>query len=187
IFEKMLAKYFETCIENGRAEFHLPADIEKYTALDDMDLILTLRKSKNPWARRIIERKPFVLLDEQNDGHQQATTSVSHDVLAKQLTDAGIAHITTRSRSVLSKYFNNKDKQPIFVVASTSAKPVPLEDYTPLYARYQKPATLGRVFVDPDQRTEARAILKGLVDDVEQNGTASPAANVTTLPRTAQA
>ena len=184
IFEKMLAKYFESCSAEGRAEFTLPADIEKYTNLDDMDLMLTLRKSKNPWARRIIERKPFVLLDEQNDGHQQATTSVSHEVLGQELTDAGIAFIATRSRSVLSKYFNNKDKQPIFVVSSTSAKSVPLEEYTPLYARYQTPATLGRVFVDPDRRVEARAILKSLIDDVEAHGTASHAATKTAGPTT---
>jgi len=164
IFEKMLARYFESQQQEGRAEFHLPADIERYTQLDDMDLLITLRKSKNPWARRIIERKPFVLLDEQNDAHQQIQTSVSHDVLAERLSAKGIEHITTRSRSQLSKYFDRTDKQPIFVVAS-SQRPVPLEHYTPLYARYQQPATMRRVFVDPDRRHDARNILKSLVDD----------------------
>jgi len=165
IFEKMLAKYFETQLHKGRAEFHLPADIEKYTQLDDMDLITTLRKSKNIWARRIVERKPFVLLDEQNDGHQQQATSVSHDVLVERLNHKGIEHIATRSRSVLSKYFDRVDKQPIFVVASSSSKPVPLEEYTPLYERYRKPATMRRLFVDPDKRHEARALLKSLIDE----------------------
>ncbi len=165
IFEKMLAKYFETQALEGRTEFTLPADIEKYTQLDDMDLIVTLRKSKNEWARRIVDRRPFVLLDEQNDGHQQATTSVSHDVLLERLEHKGIAHIATRSRSVLSKYFDREDKQPIFVVASSSTKPVPLEEYTPLYARYKTPATMRRVFVDPDRRADARAILTGLIND----------------------
>jgi HD superfamily phosphohydrolase len=166
IFEKMLAKYFETQALEGRTEFTLPADIEKYTQLDDMDLIVTLRKSQNQWARRIVERRPFVLLDEQNDGHQQATTSVSHEVLLERLDEKGIAHIATRSRSVLSKYFDREDKQPIFVVASSSSsKPVPLEAYTPLYARYKTPATMRRIFVDPDRRHDARAILAGLIDD----------------------
>lgn len=165
IFEKMLARYFETQSLEGRAEFHLPADIEKYTQLDDMDLIVTLRKSKNPWARRIVERRPFILLDEQNTGHQQVTTGVSHDVLVERLGEKHIAFITTRSRSVLSKYFDRADKQPIFVVSSSSTKPVPLEAYTPLYERYQTPSTMRRVFVDPDRRSEARAILKALADD----------------------
>lgn len=165
IFEKMLARYFEDCTNRGVSEFSLPADIERYTQLDDMDLILTLRKSKNPWARRIIERKPFVMLDEQNDGHQQAPTAVSHDELLQRLDEAKIEVIATRSRSVLSKYYTAPSKQPIFVVASSASTPVPLEQYTPLYARYAKPAEMSRVFVDPAKKTEARAILKALINE----------------------
>jgi len=165
IFEKMLSKYFETCKDAGKSEFDLPADIEKYTALDDMDLIIALRRSKNPWARRIVERKPYILLDERNEGHQQARpTSVPHDELVQRLKDARIDHIATRSRSVLSKYFGDHNKKPIYVVDGAEA-PVPLEDYTPLYSRYQKPALLLRVFVDPEMRGEARRILQQLVDE----------------------
>jgi hypothetical protein len=81
------------------------------------------------------------------------------------LNHKGIEHIATRSRSVLSKYFDRVDKQPIFVVASSSSKPVPLEEYTPLYERYRKPATMRRIFVDPDKRHDARAVLKTLIDE----------------------
>lgn len=174
IFEKMLARYFE----EARQEFHLPADIERYTQLDDMDLILALRKSKNAWARRIVERRPFVLLDEHNEGHQEARVSVSHDELVRRLKDARIEHIATRSRSVLSKYFDDKKKAPIYVVTG-SHDPVPLEEYTPLYARYAKPALLLRVFVDPNKRVEARAILQQLIDD----NRARPRTNVTLPPQ----
>jgi hypothetical protein len=44
---------------------------------------------------------------------------------------------------------------------------VPIEAYTPLYERYRTPSTMRRVFVDPEHRVEARAILKGLADDVD--------------------
>jgi hypothetical protein len=176
IFEKMLARYFE----EARSEFHLPADIERYTQLDDMDLILTLRRSKNPWARRIIERRPFILLDEHNEGHQQARVSVSHDELVRRLKEARIDHIATRSRSVLSKYFDDKKKAPIFVVTG-SRDPVPLEDYTPLYARYNKPALLLRVFVDPNKRGEARTVLQQLIDEQRDR----PRATITLPPQEA--
>ena len=43
IFERMLGRYFE---ESN--EFDLPSDVERYANLDDMDLWLTLRKSKEP-------------------------------------------------------------------------------------------------------------------------------------------
>jgi uncharacterized protein len=162
IFEKMLARYFEQCTREGRAEFDLPADVEKYCALDDVDLWAALRKSKNPWAQRVVERRPFVLLDEKNEQHQQVGTSLSHDELLGRLDGAHIESIRTRSRSVLSKYFNTANKRPIFVVAGAGS-PVPLEQYTPLYARYKTPALLERVFVDPARRSDARAILDELV------------------------
>lgn len=169
IFEKMLARYFETTSERVR-EFDLPADIERYTQLDDMDLWAALRKSKNPWARRIVERRPFVLLDEKNEAHQLVGTSISHDELVERLKGAGVELISTRSRSVLSKYFGQGSKRPIYVVPGNGAH-VPLEQYTALYSRYQKPALLERVFVAPEQRTEARAILDGLVRDQKQRET----------------
>lgn len=159
IFEKMLARYFE----DARGEFDLPADVEKYCALDDVDLWFALRKSKNGWARRVVERKPFVLLDEKNEQHAQAGASISHDELVERLEAGHIDHIKTRSRSVLSKYFDTVDKSPIFVVTGTGA-PTLLEEFTPLYARYKKPALLERVFVDPARRTEARVILGELVE-----------------------
>ncbi len=177
IFEKMLSRYFETCRESGKTEFSLPADIERYVQLDDMDLMLTLRKSKNPWARRIIERKPFVLLDEKNEGHGPVRPhSVPQADLIARLKESGIEHIATRSRSVLSKYFGpthqaggadahgSEARKPIYVVDGPGA-PIPLEDYTPLYSRYQKPSLLTRVFVDPEKRGDARKILQGLVDE----------------------
>lgn len=164
IFEKMLSRYFETCKLAGHNEFFLPADIEKYTALDDMDLLLTLRKSKNPWARRIIDRRPFVLLDEQNVGHQRPRAhNVSHDVLVARLGEAKIEHIATRSRTVLSKYFGDANKKPIYVVDGEHV--IPLEEFTPLYSRYQKPSQMNRVFVDPERRSEARQVMQRLVED----------------------
>ncbi len=163
IFEKMLARYFE----QARGEFDLPADIDRYCAIDDVDLWAALRKSKNPWARRVVERKPFVLLDEKNEGHQQVGSGVSHDELAERLGAKSIEYIHTRSRSVLSKYFHTANKSPIFVTSS-SGTPVSLEEYTPLYARYANPALLERVFVDPAQRVEARQVFAELVEQREK-------------------
>ena len=156
IFEKLLQRY----IDEVKSEFRLPADVEQYVQLDDMDLWAALRKSKNPWAQRIVQRKAFVLLDERNEGHQTPGT-VAHDEMVARLQASNIDHIHTRSRSVLSKYFGHTDKRPIFVVTGTGT-PTPLESYTPLYARYQKPALIERVFVDPTHRSAARAILADL-------------------------
>jgi uncharacterized protein len=160
IFEKMLARYFDDV-----REFDLPADVEKYCGLDDMDLWTTLRRSKNPWARRIVERKPYVLLDERNEMHGDRGAEIPHDELMRRLDDGGIDAIATRSRSVLSKYYGHGTDArslPMFVVDNGRA--IRVGEYTPLYDRYEKPALVRRVFVDPEKRTDARAVMQALVD-----------------------
>ena len=42
---------------------------------------------------------------------------------------------------------------------------MPIESFTPLYERYERPAVLTRVFVDPEQRDKARKILAALLDE----------------------
>lgn len=161
IFEKMLSRYFQ----EAQGEFMLPADVEKYALLDDMDLWLALRKSKNPWAKRIIERRAYMMLDERNVGAPKDSSNAEmHQELAARLAEKGVDHIVTRSRSILSKYFGAAHQTPIFVVTG-SDEIIPLEEFTPLYARYETPALLSRVFVDPDKRQDARAVYTALVDD----------------------
>jgi uncharacterized protein len=178
IFEKMLARYFDA----AHNEFRLSADVEKYVQVDDMDLWQTLRKSQNAWARRIVERRPYILLDEHTEGHGQKR-GVDHAELVRRLASKKIDVIETKSRSVLSKYYSNTSgtlppqvaedaahgkKAHIYVVDSNQAT-TPLEEYSQLYARYAQPALLHRVFVDPAQRTDARTVLSELV--AEQNKT----------------
>lgn len=160
IFEKLLARYFE----EARDEFDLPADVERYALLDDMDLWHTLRRSKNPWATRIVQRRAYTLLDERNEGSSLDPDAPDFDEVCARLAAEGIDFIRTRSKSVLSKYFGNAEKNPIFVVTG-SGRAIPLEEYTQLYLRYETPALLERVYVDPERRKAAREILASLVEE----------------------
>ncbi len=164
IFEKMLSRYFD----EARDEFTLPADVERYAKIDDMDLWSTLRRSTNGWARRIVARRAFMLLDERHEGSTGYDGSaLDQDELCSRLDEAGVAHIRTRSRSVLSKYYGAPGKSPMFVLTGTSAT-VPLEEYTPLYDRYKSPALVQRVYTDPDQRDAARKVHRGLIEDTRR-------------------
>lgn len=167
IFEKMLACYFD----EARDEFDLPSDIERYAALDDMDLWQTLRRSKNRWAQRIVQRRPYALLTEHSEHASADASSPDFERLCALLEEAGISFIRTRSRSVLSKYFGQTEKNPIFVVTGDH-RAVPLEQYSQLYLRYESPALLERIYVDPDVRSEARRMLAAQLD--EQERAASP-------------
>jgi HD superfamily phosphohydrolase len=161
IFEKMLSKYFES----SDGEFILPADTEKYAQLDDTELWHVLRRSKNPWARRIVERQPFRMIDERQISSEGYDGEMpTFDALCDRLEDEGVEHIATRSRSVLSKYFETADKNPIFVVTG-QGRAISLEEYTPLYLRYNTPALFARVFVHPEQRKKAKEILAAVEEE----------------------
>jgi len=164
IFERMLARYFE---EAG-SEFTLPSDVERYALLDDMDLWVALRKSDNRWAKRIIARKPYVLLAERSEHAHLARAGIDYDRVENELKGLGIDCVRTRSKTTLSKYFNQGEgKNSIFVVTKTE-RPVPLESYTALYARYETPALLDRLYVDPARRKDASRALENAIEEQER-------------------
>ncbi len=157
IMEKMLERFFKECPDS----FALPAEIDSYIALDDGDLWQTLKLSNNKWARRIVERRPYLMLEECFGGNSQQ----KFDEAIARLTAAGIDVIASRSQSVLSTYRNVK-KHPVFV-ETTQKIAVPLEEFSQLFARYQTPAELARIFVDPVDKERAVGIIRDIfVNDV---------------------
>lgn len=163
IFEKMLACYFE----EARTEFDLPSDVDRYAKLDDMDLWQTLRRSENRWAKRIVQRRPYALLSERNENASLDTDAPNYDDMCERLSDQGVEFIRTRSRSVLSKYFGQEAKNPIFVVTGDH-RAVPLEEYSQLYLRYESPALLERVYVAPEEKGKARRVLSSILEEQRQ-------------------
>lgn len=151
IMEKMLERFFA----EEKGAFLLPAQIDAYIALDDLDLWQVLRKSTNPWAQRIIQRRPYVLLIENFGGTQ--LSNGSHDTLRLALEKEGIDYIESRSRSVLSTYFS-KVRNPLFVLTN-QPKAVPLEDFSQVFMRYSTPAEFFRIFVDAQDKPRAEAIM----------------------------
>lgn len=158
IFEKMLEKYFDET-----AHFTLPSDIEAYILLDDVDILYQLRKSNSVWAKRIIERRPYYLLDEYRNDGTTHHSSINHEELTRRLEQENVHYIRTHSKSTLSKYFGHTPI-PLFVQTGVGAI-IPLEDYTPLFMRYQNPAELHRIYIAPEEREKARKILDTLVKE----------------------
>ncbi|MBL93329.1 MAG: phosphohydrolase [Myxococcales bacterium] len=164
IFEKLLARY----IEESDGEFALPADVEQYIQLDDVDLWYVLRRSKNPWAERIVARRPYALIDETDIS---LSDEDPQNEIMTALQAAGVDAINTRSRSLLSKYYGNSDAViPIFVVTG-SHNVMPLGEYTPLYHRYQNPSVMSHVYVDPEQKTLAKKIVQAVHQNRQDKGT----------------
>lgn len=155
-YETLLQRFCDT----SQGEYVLPADIDEYLLHDDVTLLSALRKSANPWARRIVTRQGFRLLVERGPNDRAAkATEEAEDLtrftqMKEQLDVEGIDAFVTNSRGVLSTY--GKD-QTLWVVTPEGA--VPIAEYTPLYQRYAEAAALVRLYVVPEREAEARVLL----------------------------
>jgi HD superfamily phosphohydrolase len=164
VFEQMLLRYFE----ESDGEFDLPADIEKYAAIDDISLWVVLRNSQNQWAKRIMLRQPYSLLDERDENAQaESMDSGFHDALCDALREAGVDFISCRSESLLSKYFHLPEENPIYVVTGQN-KVVPLNEFTHIFQRYEKPICLARIFVEPEQKERSKKVLEAFYESREK-------------------
>jgi HD superfamily phosphohydrolase len=143
-YEVLLQKYCDT----NAGEYALPSDVDEYLQHDDVTLLAALRRSSNPWARRVVRRQGYRMLVE---GNEVAPVLA----LRERLDEAGIACFDTASRGVLATYGR---EAPLWV-KSPSRGEVPVGEYTPLYERYREPATLARLYVEPERAEEARRLL----------------------------
>lgn len=153
-YEQILQRFYET----SGGEFVLGADPEAYVLADDIALISALRKSSNPWAKRIVERRGFSLVVEVNPFESEVDTKP----LMSALESEGIAHFSAESRGILSKYFLDAGTRAPILVHTTRNTWERIESYTPLFRRYAETARLVRIYVDPDKRDRARALAGSL-------------------------
>jgi len=150
-YEQLLQRYCDT----SGGEYSLPSDIDEYLQHDDIELLSALRRSQNPWAKRVVRRQGYRMLVEEGPfeaARAAAPGNVEH--LAERLEAEGIDCFTTASRGILSTYGS---KATLWVPSPHGD--IPIGDYTPLYKRYAEPSTLARLYVVPERAAEARALL----------------------------
>lgn len=150
-FDHILGRYYES------GEYELPADTEAYIDTDDMQLYGELRRSTNPWAQLVLRRRAYRLLIETHtfgDGPEDVA-------LDDKLRAAGIEFFRERSKGVLSKYFKRREQVfPLLVLERERGRVHRIEDYTPLYRRFEDVVALSRIYCQPDQLGAARALLE---------------------------
>ncbi|MEM7589224.1 MAG: HD domain-containing protein [Myxococcota bacterium] len=153
LFSELLRRCFCSLGES----FTLPADIEGYLSIDDITIWNTLRTSLNPWARLIVQRRPYYLLTEHRSKSQQEEASTDLQHLHTHLVQDGLEPVTICSQSTLAK--PRETPNDLYVLTPTGSA-IPLQDYTPLYQRYKNPARFQRVYVPMDQKQQASHIFK---------------------------
>ncbi len=150
-FDHLMMRY----AQEAAGEYIFPSDAEAYTLHDDVHFISALRGSDNPWAKRLAFRRGYRLLLEMTERDRP----VHKEQVLAELKAKHIDAFETAASGVLSKYFGTGNT-PIFVINESLEQVTPLNEYTPLFERYQASVVVTRVYVDPDRIDEARAISK---------------------------
>ncbi|HWV38951.1 MAG TPA: phosphohydrolase, partial [Vulgatibacter sp.] len=150
-FDRMLRLYYR----EAPGEYEIPSTPTAYLACDDVQLMSALRASSNRWAQRIARRQPFRLLLEVNP----YDTGIDTVEVVERLEAGGVDHFATESLGMVSKYFGTGEVgSTIWVHVSDQRRFVPLEQYTPLFRRYEEQVRIDRVYVDPARIDEARRV-----------------------------
>ncbi len=161
VYDEMLANY----LNDPECDYKLPADIEAYAQCTDAHLYTHLSKSKNPWAKRIVEKQPFKMFVEVHSGiPSTANAREQQERLFRkarnELEAKKIEYIESTSTGILSKYFG-RSGDPIFVKYDNQYSDpsfIPLEKCTSLFTQYPNSRSISRLFVSPEdhQRLKGR-------------------------------
>ncbi len=156
IFEEMLTRY----LSSDDCKFFVPADIESYINCTDYSLYEHLSGVKNKWAKRIAERKPYVVLFEMHTNKEDKRVSR----MQSRLEHDGISTIAAGTMARLSKYHSAAPEEksfPIYVVDQYDkrSKPVRIEETTEIFQKYEEIRRIERLYVQPEKFRIAEKII----------------------------
>jgi HD superfamily phosphohydrolase len=146
--EQMLLRYFES----EKSEYRIPADIEAYLEHDDPFLYKVLRRSKNPWARRVVTNSiPKKILETFGTVHLEQMHRLEKYLLSEKLD-----YIKCSSTGRLSKYYSSTSPQqryPMKVVRESSLSPTHrtiknIHEATDLFQKYSESHAVNRIHCD---------------------------------------
>jgi HD superfamily phosphohydrolase len=153
IYDEMLYQYLKSSPDEAR----LPSSVDEYLKIDDYWLYQRMRASSNPWAKRIVEQKPYKLLLEIQKGASEEAKKYA-DELEQKLKSEKIEYFRASSTGLLSKYAaQNTSTNTIYVVYrdqrfKSHLRPdvefEPLKEATDLYARYKKNHIIDRIYAE---------------------------------------
>jgi uncharacterized protein len=155
IYEEMLFRY----LGSPECTYKLPAKIEDYIHCTDYSLSEHLAVSKNYWAQKIAQRKPFKVLFENHVTDEDPKLQR----LADALRASGIDFIMASSEARLSRYhgISPDDKAfKIFVVDEYAPNEIPItiDKCTEIFQKYEKTRRIERIYVPPEILDKAKKI-----------------------------
>ncbi len=163
VYEELLKRY----MADGSDGWRIPSDLGAYLDVDDTHVLAHLRASKHPFAQRVVRHQPYKRVLERH-GTAQAT-DLSASVAA--LVSAGLDVIHTASAQRLSRYAavgrKRRGAPAIWVLPGAAGDrtgpATRLDEASRVFVRYADEHVIARIYVAPEARGEARALL-GLGD-----------------------
>ncbi len=160
IYEEMLKRH----VERHDAPFVLPADLDEYRLCDDVSLTMHLRRSDDPWAKRIVEQRPYTRVIERHGSAREADTTAQE----ARLRAAGVDVIAVASTGKLSRYRSAGSKRraapEIYVLERMHGRPVErvrtLGEASQVFDRYADERVIGRLYVPPEEVERAERALR---------------------------
>jgi HD superfamily phosphohydrolase len=155
----------QECMRDPGCDYVLPADMPSYLNADDAHMLSWMRGSDNPWARRIIEMRPYKVALEVHGPPGE------HDLTTRQaaLREAGIHAVLDHCTGASYKP-PSVGKRPIYLLDHTpgSRTAVPLQEATGSIKRYADKLSISRIFVPRRALPAARIILEKLGTRAQQ-------------------
>jgi HD superfamily phosphohydrolase len=159
VYEEMLRRYFG----EGGDGYILPSNVEDYHAYDDPHLLGHLRKSRNPWAVRIVEARPFKLLIERSG----AGPFPAVESMAERMKERGLPFIPWSTSRGISKYVGTDPGSTIFVIGKgRRGRPgpaLPLHEVAELFDRYRTQRRIERIYVPEGSMEQAGDLIDDLL------------------------
>ncbi len=158
-YEELLKRY----VLRDAGDWRLPAALDDYLQVDDIQLEAHLRTSESEWARRIVDRLPFKRVLEVHGTPDEVDLSAQADALR----GAGIDTIHAGSTGKLSRYNvvgQKRERAPeIFVLDrmgnTATASVDTLGKASRVFQAYTDARRIARLYVRPEEVSAARGVL----------------------------
>lgn len=147
-------------------EARFPAALSEFVRCTDAWLRVRLEASDDPWARRIVERRPYALVAELRTDADRAMRPAIDGALA----DRGLAAHWHTAKPVLSRYARSPAEERVDPLMIVDHRPpwgrgprvLRIEDVTDLFDRYDRAMRVERLYVLPEDKALARSALAEL-------------------------
>ena len=160
------------CMTSPDCDYRLPADMDGYLSADDAQMRSWMRGSDNPWARRIIEQRPYKVAVELHAEPGETDLTLRQQALERAGIDAML------DAAVGAVFEKNKPGKPVIYVMDNSHGRtgfVPLDDAAGSFRGARTKLCISRIYVPREDLDRAATVL-------EEIGTFSDQRNLFTGP-----